>query len=110
MPLLNDIFDAFGQAKVFNTLDLRSSYHLLPLKGVTKSKQHFGELILMGSIVYTNGSFCHLVRRMPFHNFKKSWIKYWWALVLPSATLMTLLFLASPMRSHASFVGSVWKI
>jgi hypothetical protein len=27
MPLLKEIFDALGQAKVFNTLDLRSSYH-----------------------------------------------------------------------------------
>jgi hypothetical protein len=27
MPLLEEIFDALGQAKVFNTLDLRFSYH-----------------------------------------------------------------------------------
>jgi hypothetical protein len=27
MHLLEEIFDALGQAKVFNTLDLRSSYH-----------------------------------------------------------------------------------
>jgi hypothetical protein len=28
MPLLKEIFDAFSQAKVFNTLDLKSSYHI----------------------------------------------------------------------------------
>jgi hypothetical protein len=27
MPLLEEIYNAFGQAKVFNILDLRSSYH-----------------------------------------------------------------------------------
>ncbi len=27
MPLLEEIFDALGQAKVFSTLDLRSCYH-----------------------------------------------------------------------------------
>jgi hypothetical protein len=27
IPLPEDIFDALGQAKVFSTLDLRSSYH-----------------------------------------------------------------------------------
>ncbi len=27
MPLLEKIFDALGQAKVFSTLDLRSGYH-----------------------------------------------------------------------------------
>jgi hypothetical protein len=33
MPLLEEIFNAFGQAKVFNTLDLKSNYHQLPFKG-----------------------------------------------------------------------------
>jgi hypothetical protein len=36
MPLPKEIFDALGQAKVFNTLDLKSSYHQLPLKEVDK--------------------------------------------------------------------------
>jgi uncharacterized protein (DUF1810 family) len=27
MPLLQEIFDALNQTKVFNTLDLKSSYH-----------------------------------------------------------------------------------
>jgi len=27
MPLLKEIFDALGQTKVFNTLDLRFGYH-----------------------------------------------------------------------------------
>jgi len=56
---------------------------------VTRSKQHFGELIPMGNIFYTNGNFCHLVWKMPLHNFRESWIEYWWVLVSPSATLMT---------------------
>ncbi len=33
--------DAFGQAKVFNTLDLRSNYHQLPLKEGDKVKTIF---------------------------------------------------------------------
>jgi hypothetical protein len=38
MPLPEEIFDAFGQAKVFDTLDLRSSYHQLPLREGDKIK------------------------------------------------------------------------
>jgi len=30
--LLKEIFDALGQAKVFNTLNLKSNYHQLPLR------------------------------------------------------------------------------
>jgi hypothetical protein len=61
MPLLKEIFDALGQAKVFSTLDLRSGYHQLPLKEGDKVKITFRELTPMGRIVYINGSFCHLV-------------------------------------------------
>jgi hypothetical protein len=32
MPLSKEIFDALGQAKVFNTMDLRYGYYQLPLK------------------------------------------------------------------------------
>jgi hypothetical protein len=32
MPLLEKIFDNFGHAKVFNTLDLKSNDHQLPLR------------------------------------------------------------------------------
>ncbi len=41
MPLSEEIFDAFGQTKVFNTLDLRYSYHQLPLKEGDKVKTTF---------------------------------------------------------------------
>ncbi len=40
-PLLEDIFDALGQAKVFSILDLRSGYHQLPLKEGDKVKITF---------------------------------------------------------------------
>jgi hypothetical protein len=33
MPLPEEIFNALGQAKVFNTLDLKFNYHQLPFKG-----------------------------------------------------------------------------
>ncbi len=46
MPLPEEIFDALGQAKVFNTLDLRSSYHQLPLKEGDKLKTTFWGLDL----------------------------------------------------------------
>jgi hypothetical protein len=59
--ILEEIFDAFGQAKVFNTLDLRSGYHQLPLREGDKVKITFWELTPMRRIVCTNGSFCHLV-------------------------------------------------
>jgi len=36
MPLPEEIFDAFGHAKVFNTLNLRSNYHQLPLSDKVK--------------------------------------------------------------------------
>jgi hypothetical protein len=60
---------------------------------VTRSRQHFGELIFMGRIICTNGSFCHLVWKIPLQIFKRWWIKCWQDLVLPSATLMTLSYL-----------------
>jgi hypothetical protein len=41
MPLPEEIFDALGKAKVFNTLDLRSSYHRLPLREGDKVKTTF---------------------------------------------------------------------
>jgi len=57
MPLLEKIFDALGQAKVFSTSDLRSGYHQLSLREGEKVKTTFWESILMGRIVYTNGGF-----------------------------------------------------
>jgi hypothetical protein len=39
--ILKKIFDALGQAKVFNTLDLRSGYHQLPSKEGDKVKMAF---------------------------------------------------------------------
>jgi hypothetical protein len=41
MPLLEKIFYAFGQTKVFSTLDLKFSYHQLPLKEGDKVKTIF---------------------------------------------------------------------
>jgi hypothetical protein len=41
MPLPKEIFDALKQAKVFNTLDLRSNYHQLPLREGDKVKTTF---------------------------------------------------------------------
>jgi len=57
MPLLEKIFDALGQAKVFSTLDLRCGYHQLSLKEGDKVKRTFWESIFMGKIVCTNGGF-----------------------------------------------------
>jgi hypothetical protein len=42
MPLLEEIFDALRHAKVFNTLDLRSNYHKLPLREGDKVKTVWG--------------------------------------------------------------------
>jgi hypothetical protein len=41
MPLPEEIFDALGQAKVFIILNLRSSYHQLPLREGDKVKTTF---------------------------------------------------------------------
>jgi hypothetical protein len=41
MPLLEEIFDALGWAKVFNTFDLRFNYHQLSLKEGDKVKMTF---------------------------------------------------------------------
>jgi len=48
MPLLEEIFDALGQIKVFSTLDLRSSYHQLPLREGDKVKMVFWKINLHG--------------------------------------------------------------
>jgi hypothetical protein len=44
MPLLEETFDAVGQAKVFSSLDLRSGYHQLPLREGDKVKTFFYEI------------------------------------------------------------------
>jgi hypothetical protein len=41
MSLLEEIFYALGQVKVFSTLDLYSNYHQLPLKEGDKVKKKF---------------------------------------------------------------------
>jgi hypothetical protein len=41
MPPLEEVFDALGQAKVFNTLKLWPSYHQLPLREGDKVKTIF---------------------------------------------------------------------
>jgi len=41
MPTLKEIFDAIEHAKVFNTQDLKSRYHQLPIKEVDKQKIAF---------------------------------------------------------------------
>jgi hypothetical protein len=41
MPLLDEIFDVLGQAKVFSTLDFKFGYHQLPLKEGDKVKMIF---------------------------------------------------------------------
>jgi hypothetical protein len=62
MPLPEEIFDALGEAKVFNTLDLKSSYHQLPLKKGDKVYTTFWGIDPHGKdCVYLNGSFCHLI-------------------------------------------------
>jgi hypothetical protein len=48
MPLLEEIFDALSQAKVFSTLDLKSGYHQLPLKKGDKIKTTFCGVNLPG--------------------------------------------------------------
>ncbi len=44
---------------------------------VTKSRWHFGVLIIIGRIVYTNGNFCHLVQKVFLKNSKELWIECW---------------------------------
>ncbi len=61
MPLLEEIFHVLGQAKVFNTLNLRSNYHQLQLREGDKVKMTFWGIDLHGKDYLTNGSFCHLV-------------------------------------------------
>jgi hypothetical protein len=41
MPMPEELFDALGLAKIFSTLDLRSSYHQLPLLLVDRVKTVF---------------------------------------------------------------------
>jgi hypothetical protein len=48
MNLPKEIFNAFGQAKVFNILDLRSSYYQLPLKESNKVKMVFWRIDVHG--------------------------------------------------------------
>jgi hypothetical protein len=48
MPLPEEIFDNFGQAKVFSTLDLKFHYHQMPLREGNKVKTTFWGINLHG--------------------------------------------------------------
>jgi hypothetical protein len=48
MPLSEEIFNALGQAKVFNILDLKSNYHQLPFKEGDKVKMKFWGINING--------------------------------------------------------------
>ncbi len=61
MPMLKKVFDGLGYAKVFNILDLHSSYHHLLLKEGDKVKIALWALIIMGEIICTNGGSYRLV-------------------------------------------------
>jgi hypothetical protein len=61
MPLLEEIFDALGWAKVFNTLDLRYGYHQLQLKEGDKAKITFHGIDFHGKDCLYQWKFCHLV-------------------------------------------------
>ncbi len=86
MPLPKEIFDALGQAKVFSTLDWNLATINCHWGRVIRSKQLFGELIIIGRIVCINWIFCHFVLRTPLQSLKGSWIKnvskYWFFQVL----------------------------
>jgi len=41
MPILKEIFDVVGHARVFSTLDLRAGYHQLPIREEDKAKIAF---------------------------------------------------------------------
>jgi hypothetical protein len=66
MPLLEEIFDAFSQAKVFNTLDLRFSYHQLPLRESDKANTSFGGIDLHGKDCLYLWRFFPFGLKMPF--------------------------------------------
>ena len=63
MPMPEELFDVVGHARVFSTLDLRFGYHQLPLMADDRVKTAFWELIVMGEINFTTGSFSHLALR-----------------------------------------------
>ncbi len=71
--------DALGYAKVFNRLDSRFGYHLLPLTKGDKVKTTFWGMDF-------HGEDCLYQWFLPFGlinvlgNFKKSWIECWWVL------------------------------
>ncbi len=89
--LLEEIFDALEQAKVFSTLDLQDGYsYQLPLREGDKVKMTFWGI---GPCGKDFGNFNHLVWKILLWNSKESWTKCWQALVLSNVTLMTSLLL-----------------
>jgi hypothetical protein len=60
MPISEELFNAIGFFRVFSTLDLRYGYQQLPLLAGDRVKTAFWELIMMGKINCTIGSFFHL--------------------------------------------------
>ncbi len=105
MPLLEEIFDALSQAKVFSTLDLKAGYHQLPLKEGVKVKMTFWGINLHLK------DCLHQWRFLPFSlknaptKCQRVWIECWQDLVLPSATLITLSF----SSRHQRIMGIICK-
>ncbi len=62
MPLPKEIFNALGEVKVLNILDLKSSYHQLPLKMGDKVNTTFRGINPHGKdCLYFHGNFCHSI-------------------------------------------------
>ena len=70
MPILEELFDAIGFSRGFNTLRLRSGYHQLPFLAGDPLSTAFWGVKMMGMINCIIGSFFHLVSRMRLLSFR----------------------------------------
>jgi len=71
MPLLEEIFDAFGQAKTFSALDLKFGYDQLPLKEGDKVKITFWGIDLHGKDCLYQWQFLSFGLKNAFTEFQR---------------------------------------
>jgi len=73
IPSPKELFDGFRKARVFNTLDLRSRYHQLPLRFEDRMKTAFWEVDEDGRNIFFHWKFFN--DKTHKQNFSVSWIK-----------------------------------
>ncbi len=109
MPLLEEIFDALNQTKVFNTLDLKSSYHQLPLKEGHKVKATFWGINPCGKNCLYQQQFLPFGFKNALANFQKVMDRVLVGLGFAKCYIDDIIVLSSTSKDHKHHLHEVFK-